>query len=32
MAKLGEPVKEVKHGRAERTFGAIEGGVDNLLA
>ena len=30
--KLGEPGKEVKHGRAKLSLGAVKSGVDNLLA
>ena len=32
MPKLREPVREVEHGGAKLAFGAIERGVDNLLA
>ena len=32
LAKLGESVKEIENGRFELALGAVERGVDNLLA
>ena len=32
LAKLGESVKEIEDGGFELAFGAVKGGIDNLLA
>ena len=32
MPKLGEPVEEVEHSSSKLAFGAVEGGVNDLLA
>ena len=32
LAKLGESVKEIKHGGFELTFGAVKGDINNFLA